>query len=231
MRNLTLPQRGHDSAKLRSGMFEHLLYLRFVVARLSKSWRGRQCDIGECSRVIMTCQKRSRSHTRGVRSCTALKFGIAPAFPFGQQEPTPIPVTSPPKWLSNIPLVVVRSSYPSCSIYSPTGLSRTMIERTKTCSKRTAPSGFAPDTSITANFSLDGVDTGSVVRSSIPKVNGCDTALMLGWEVAALRLFRCNSFAEQGTVSTLSSMLVVGSEVGLGCRASAAAPRGCRREG
>ena len=88
-------------------------------------------------------------------------------------------------------------------------------------------SAFGHGASIITISSLEGVDTGSVVRFSIPKVNGFNTALMLGWEVAAFGLFRYNSFAEQGTVSTLSSILVTGSEVGLDRRASAAAaPRG-----
>ena len=88
-------------------------------------------------------------------------------------------------------------------------------------------SAFGPGGSITASSSLDGVNTDSVARFSIPKVNGFDTALMPSWEAAELRLFRCSSFAEQGTVSTLSFMLVIGSEVGFGRRASAAAPLRC----
>jgi len=60
--------------------------------------------------------------------------------------------------------------------------------------------------------SLEGVNAGGVVRFSIPKVNGFDTALVSGWEAAVLRLIRCNIFV----------MLVIGPEMGLGRPASAA---------
>ena len=91
-------------------------------------------------------------------------------------------------------------------------------------------SAFGPGGSITVNLSLQGVDTSSVVRFSIPKVNGFDTPLMPSWEVAALRLFRCSFFSEQGTASTPSSMLIIGLEVGFGRRASAVALRRMRRD-
>ena len=68
------------------------------------------------------------------------------------------------------------------------------------------------------------MDPGSVFRFGIPKVNGFDTALTPGWEVAALRLFRCSSFSQHGAVTTLSFVLTIGSEVGLAHRASTAAP-------
>jgi len=64
---------------------------------------------------------------------------------------------------------------------------------------------------------LEGVNTGGVVRFSIPKVNGFDTAPASGGEAAALRLLRCNFFV----------VLSIGSDMGLGRPASAAAPLGC----
>ena len=74
------------------------------------------------------------------------------------------------------------------------------------------------------------MNAGGVVRFSTPKLNGFDTALVLGWVAEALRPFRCSFFAEQGAVSTLSLVLVIGSEVGLGRPASTAAPLGCGLE-
>jgi len=46
-------------------------------------------------------------------------------------------------------------------------------------------------------------------------------------DAAAIRLFQCSSFAEQGTVSALSFVLVIRSEMGLGCAALTAAPFDC----
>ena len=162
-----------------------------------------------------------------LRCGVSLKFGIAPAFPFGQRELTPIPVLVPQLRHPTFRWSVIRSSCSSCSIYSPNGPFLATIGRTNTCSKRRAAFGFWSWRLHNREFLLEGVNTGSDFRFSIPKVNGFDTALTLGWEVAALRLFRCSSFSQQGAVTTLSFVLAIGSEVRLGRRASAAAPRGC----
>ena len=61
------------------------------------------------------------------------------------------------------------------------------------------PSGFDFGGSTIASSDLEGVNAGGVVRFCILKLNGFDTALVPGWEVVSLRLFRCNFFDELGS--------------------------------
>ena len=107
-----------------------------------------------------------------LRCAASLKFGIAPV---GQRETTPLPVTSPSK----------HSTGRSSAHRTPRARSTPQLvspvprlSEQKHVPNERRRSAFAPDTSITARPSFDGVGTGSVVRSSISKVNGFDTVLM-----------------------------------------------------
>ena len=62
--------------------------------------------------------------------------------------------------------------------------------------RRCSGLGSGASTATATGASLEGVIAGGVILLSIPKVNGFDTPLAPAGEAAALRLFRCNLFAE-----------------------------------
>jgi hypothetical protein len=91
-------------------------------------------------------------------------------------------------------------------------------------------SGCGSGASTDAGPSLEegGVAGKGVVRFSIPKANGFDTALVFAGEgAAALRLLRCSFFVEDCALPALSVAPVPGSETGLGRPAFTAAFFGC----
>ena len=160
----------------------------------------------------------------GLWSCDCWCFCFRATGTDSDPDPDPVSTASPfSDPLVDAPLFVldVLDLLPKRSLPCHGGRNENVAPNGRRCS------GFDSGVSRTESCGLGGVNGGGVVRFGNPKWNGFDAALAPGWEAVALWLLRCNFFGERGAVSALSFVLVPGSEMGLGRRASAAAPFGC----